>query len=375
MTPVAGKAPRILLSAGEPSGDLHGGPVVAALRERWPDAEIVAFGGPKMADAGADVRWRMERYSAFGFAEVIASIPRHVGLMGEMERVLDERPFDLVIPIDYPGFNLRLAERAHKRGVKVLYFIPPAVWAWHRSRIERLRRDCDALAVILPFEETFYQKEGISARYVGNPLVDRSWPDREGARARLGIAAGERLVGIFPGSRKQEVRRLWGPMKEAAERLLAGGEAHRGVVAGTPAGEYPDAGGLTIHRGDPLDVFMAADVALAKSGTTTLECALANVPMVVGYRAHWSSYWIVKLVAQVPYASLPNLILDRAAFPELLQHACTADALTAQARPLFDPASAEARAQREALAEVRRKVGGPGAAGRVAEIAAGLIGA
>ena len=204
MTLVAGKGPRILLSAGEPSGDLHGGPVVAALRSRWPEAEIVAFGGPRMAAAGADVRWRMEEYSAFGFAEVVASIPRHVRLMKEMERVLDERPFDLVIPIDYPGFNLRLAERARRRGTKVLYFIPPAVWAWHRSRIERLKRDCDALAVILPFEETFYQKEGIAARYVGNPLVDRQWPDREGARARLGIRAGERLVGIFPGSRTQE---------------------------------------------------------------------------------------------------------------------------------------------------------------------------
>ena len=182
---MASKGPRILLSAGEPSGDLHGGPVVAALRARWPDAEIVAFGGPKMEAAGADVRWRMERYSALGFAEVVASIPPHVGQMREMERALDERPFDLVIPIDYPGFNLRLAERAHRRGVKVLYFIPPQVWAWHRSRVKQLRRNCDALAVILPFEETFYRNEGISAKYVGNPLVDRSWPDREGAWARL----------------------------------------------------------------------------------------------------------------------------------------------------------------------------------------------
>ena len=257
----------------------------------------------------------------------------------------------------------------------MLYFIPPQVWAWHRSRVKQLRRNCDALAVILPFEETFYRNEGISAKYVGNPLVDRKWPDREGARARLGIAAGERLVGIFPGSRGQEVRRLWGPMKEAATALLAGGEAHRAVVAGTPAGEYPDPGAAVIHRGDPLDVFMAADVALAKSGTTTLECALANVPMVVGYRAHWSSYWIVKMVAEVKYASLPNLILDRAAFPELLQHECTAEALLKAARPLFDAATPEARAQRAALEEVRQKVGGPGAAGRVAEIAAGLIGA
>jgi len=164
-------------------------------------------------------------------------------------------------------------------------------------------------------------------------------------------------------------------MKEAAAGLLAEGSSERAVVAGTPAGKYPDPGAAVVHRGDPLDVFMAADVALAKSGTTTLECALANVPMVVGYRAHWSSYWIVKLVAEVKYAALPNLILDRAAFPELLQHACTTEALLKAVRPLLDPATPEARGQREALDEVRMKVGGPGAAGRVAEIAAGLVGA
>ena len=374
MTSVGRRPPRILLSAGEPSGDLHGGPVVAALRARWPDAQLVAFGGPKMAAAGAEVRWRMEDYSSFGFAEVVASIPKHVRLMGQMEREIARERFDLVIPIDYPGFNLRLAERAKRGGAKVLYFIPPAVWAWHKSRIEKLRRFCDRLAVILPFEPDFYRGEGAQARYVGNPLVDRAWPTRADARARLGIGENDRVVGIFPGSRGQEVRRLWAPMREAAATLVARGLATRAIVAATPAGEYPEAGALTIHRGDPLEVFAAADVALAKSGTTTLECALAGVPMVVGYKAHWFSYWLVQRIAQVPYAAQPNLILGRMAFPELLQDACTAEALVGHATPLFDPASAEARAQHEAIEEVRRRVGGPGAAGRVAELAAELVG-
>lgn len=374
MTSVGRRPPRILLSAGEPSGDLHGGPVVAALRARWPEAELVAFGGPKMAAAGADVRWRMEDYSSFGFAEVVASIPKHVRLMRQMEREIARARFDLVIPIDYPGFNLRLAERAKRGGAKVLYFIPPAVWAWHRSRVEKLRRFCDRLAVILPFEPEFYRGEGVQARYVGNPLVDRPWPTRSEARVRLGLGDRDRVVGIFPGSRGQEVRRLWAPMREAAATLVGRGLATRGIVAATPAGEYPEAGGLTIHRGDPLEVFAAADVALAKSGTTTLECALAGVPMVVGYKAHWFSYWLVQRIAQVPYAAQPNLILGRMAFPELLQDACSAEALVGHATPLFRADSAEFHAQREAIEEVRRRVGGPGAAGRVAELAAELVG-
>ncbi|HET7040766.1 MAG TPA: hypothetical protein VFI13_02060, partial [Gemmatimonadales bacterium] len=201
MTQVGRRPPRILLSAGEPSGDLHGGPLVAALRARWPDAKLVAFGGPRMAAAGADVRWRMEEYSAFGFVEVLASIPKHVRLMGAMEQAMRAERFDLVIPIDYPGFNLRLAERAKRCDAKVLYFIPPAVWAWHRSRVEKLRRFCERLAVILPFEPDFYRGEGIDARYVGNPLVDRAWPTREEARRKFGFGDADRVVGIFPGSR------------------------------------------------------------------------------------------------------------------------------------------------------------------------------
>ena len=369
-----GDAPRIFLSAGEPSGDLHGGPLVAALRARWPGARITAFGGPRMEAAGAEVRWRMEQYSAFGFAEVVGAIPKHVRLMGEIEALLDRERFDLVIPIDYPGFNLRLAERAHRRGIKVLYFIPPAVWAWHRSRVEKLRRHCDRLAVILPFEEAFYRGEGITARYVGNPLVDRPWPTREEARRRLGYADADRVLGIFPGSRGQEIGRLWPPMRAAARVLARRGLATRIIVAGTARGDYPEAEGVVVHRGDPLEVFAAADVALAKSGTTTLECALAGVPMVVGYKAHWITAWLARRLTQVPYVSQPNLILDRMAFPELLQEACTPEALVSHAAPLFDAASAESRAQREAIDEVRRRVGGPGGPARAADVAAELLG-
>jgi lipid-A-disaccharide synthase len=317
----------------------------------------------------------MEHYSAFGFAEVLSSIPKHIGLMKEMEALLDRERFDLVIPIDYPGFNLRLAERAHRRGIKVLYFIPPAVWAWHRSRVEKLRRFCDRLAVILPFEERFYRDHGIEARYVGNPLVDRPWPTRDDARHRLGFTGAEPVVGIFPGSRGQEIGRLWPPMRDAARALMARGLAKRAVVAGTKHGEYPVAEGITVHRGDPLEVFAAADVALAKSGTTTLECALAGVPMVVGYKAHWFTAWLARRLTNVGYVAQPNLILDRMAFPELLQQACTPEALAAHATPLFDATSAQGKSQREAIAEVQRRVGGPGAAVRAAEVAAELVGA
>lgn len=365
---------RIFLSAGEPSGDLHGAPLVEALRAQWPDAVIEAFGGPRMAAAGARILYPMERYTAFGLAEVIGKIPAHLRLLRSIETQLAGRMYDLVIPIDYPGFNLRLAAAARRQATRVLYYIVPQLWAWHRSRIKVLRRSVDRLAVILPFEEAFYRGLGLDATYVGNPLLDRTWPSRDAARSALGVRTGARVLGIFPGSRAQEVRSLWPAFRDAARELLREGACHEAVVAATPAGEYPDPGPLRIHRGDPVPVFAAADAAIAKSGTTTLECALADVPMTMAYRVHPLTWIIGRRLIDLKWYSLVNLIGDRGIIPEVLQQRVTAPVLADETRPLLDPASAARRAQEEGLAEVRQRLGGPGAARRVAEMAAGLLG-
>ncbi len=367
--------PRLLISAGEPSADLHAAPVAAALRARWPGARVEALGGPRLEAAGATVRWRLEDYTAFGLAEVVASIPRHARLLREWRRALARREWDLVVLLDYPGFHLRVAEAAKAAGVPVLYYIAPQLWAWRPERARRFARAVDRLAVILPFEAGFFGRLGVAATYVGHPLLDgEPWPDRAEARRRLGIGEGERVLALLPGSRAGEVRRLWPAMRDAALRLRGEGRCDRVLVASTDAGAYPGAEGFTLAPGDSRMVMAAADAALAKSGTTTLECALAGTPMVVTYAVHPVTWVIVRRLATVPYVSLVNLVAERMVVPELLQGDATADRLAAEAAPLLAEGSAAREAQLRGFAEVRRRLGGPGAAVHVADLAGELLG-
>lgn len=367
-------APRIWVSAGEPSGDLHGARVVEALLERWPGAAITACGGPRMAKAGATLTARMEDLSAFGGVEILARIPVHVRLFRRLKREFAAGAFDLVILIDYPGFHLRVAEAAKRAGIPVLYYIAPQLWAWAPWRARRFGRAVDRMAVILPFEPAFFGGVGIRAEYVGHPLVDRDpWPGAETARATLKLSAGERMLGIFPGSRHQEIERIWPIFRTVAHQMLEEGRCHRAVVAGTADGQYPGAGPITIHRGDPVPVFAAADAAVAKSGTTTLECALAGAPMVVAYLTNPLSYQIGSRLMTVDSISLVNLVAGRKVVPEFWRRPVRVEAIAEALRPLLDPASREYRAQREALAEVVQRLGAPGAAARVAAIAGEML--
>jgi lipid-A-disaccharide synthase len=366
--------PRILVSAGEPSGDLHGAAVVEALFSRFPQAVIEAFGGPRMAAAGATVLWPMERYTVMGFAEIVHKIPAHYRLLRELRRRFQARRYDLVVLIDYPGFHLRVAESARRAGVKVLYYIAPQLWAWRPQRAPRFKAAVDQLAVIFPFEATFFPTVGIRARYVGHPLVDRgAWPNRTEARERLGIGAGERVLAVFPGSRGQELARHWVPFRDAALRVLELGQCDRVVVAGLPGVDYPGSGPILIRRAEPHEVLAAADAVIAKSGTTTLEATLTDTPMVVAYRVHWLTGWFARRLIRVPWVSPVNLIAGEQVVEELLQDDLTVERLARAAGDLLNPTHPRTVAQRAALARVRDALGGPGAAGRVAELAAELL--
>jgi lipid-A-disaccharide synthase len=234
----------------------------------------------------------------------------------------------------------------------------------------------DRLAVVLPFEQRFFGGLGLRSDYVGHPLVDRgAWPTRAEARARLGIPLECRVLGIFPGSRHQEIRRLWQPFRDAALQLLGEGRCDRVLVAGTPGGEYPDPGPLEILRDDPILVFASADAALAKSGTTTLEAALADVPMVVAYKVHPLTWHMFQRLRTVEWVSLVNLVAEREVVPEMLQDRAEAGPLAEALRPLLDPSDPRTVAQREGLALVRQRLGEPGAATRVVALVDELLGA
>jgi lipid-A-disaccharide synthase len=259
--------------------------------------------------------------------------------------------------------------------VKVIYYIAPQLWAWRPGRARRLRQAVNRLAVVLPFEAEFFARHGIAAEYVGHPLLDRPPPPtRAAARAALGIPGTARVLGLFPGSRTQEVDRLWTPFRAAARSLLDGGRCDAVVVAGTAEGRYPGGEGFLIHRGAPETVFAAADAALAKSGTTTLQAALADLPMVVAYRVNPVTSWLARRLLTVRWISLVNLVAGRGVVDEVLQHHVKPAVLARRVAPLLDGKDPVTVAQRDGLRLVRKRLGGDGAARRVASIAAELLG-
>lgn len=372
---MAPRAPRIFISAGEPSGDQHAARVAEALRRRWPDAVIDAFGGPALRAAGANVRFSMDAYTVIGFQEVLSKLPRHIRLYRTLVGELRAGKYDLVLCVDYPGFNIRLAEAARRAGARSLYYIAPQLWAWRPERARRFAGATDRVAVILPFEPEFFGRVGVQAEFVGHPLVEHTPPDKAAARACLGLGPADRVLAVFPGSRTQEVTRLWPVFRQAAQRLLSEGGCTHVVVAGTAGRVYPDSGGMLVHQGEGRTVLAAADAALVKSGTTTLEAALTGTPMVVAYRVHPLTALIARRLMTVPWISLVNLVAGKQIVPEVVQGDARGDTLAELVRPLLEPGGAAARAQHEALAEVRTRLGSPGAAMRVAAMAEELLAA
>jgi lipid-A-disaccharide synthase len=367
-------APSILISAGEPSGDLHGAALTRALQRRLPGSRVRGVGGPAMRAAGADIMFPMENLSGMGFAEVAGSIPRHYLLYRRLRGELRTGRYDLAVLIDYPGFHLRLAGAARAAGVPVLYYIAPQLWAWRAARAGRMRAVIDRLAVILPFEAEFFTGLGMSAEFVGHPLLDRApLPSREPARRCLGLPAEVRVLGIFPGSRPSEVARHWPLFRAAALKLVEEGSCDRVVVAAQPGGSYPEPGAIVLRYGDPTWVLAAADVALAKSGTATLEAALAGTPMVVAYTTSRLSRAIALRAMTVSSISLVNLVAGRPIVPEFWRDPVRVDPLVDAVRPLFESGGSARQTQLAGLAGVRQQLGAPGASDRVAGMAAELL--
>jgi lipid-A-disaccharide synthase len=378
----------IMLSAGEASGDLHGATMCRALRALDPSVRLIGMGGPLMAAAGVEILVDPTAHAAVGTSEAIGRVPglyRAYRILAK--RLCAGRPAGLVL-IDFPEFNLRLARRARRAGIPVVYFIPPQLWAWRGGRIRQMARRVTRVLAVFPFEQGLYEGAGVPVEFVGHPLLDVVPSDlgREEARARLGVPERQTLVGLLPGSRRQEIARLLPPMLDAAA-LLAQARPGRRFVLGLAASVNREhvraqiargagAGGppVEVVEGLTHEVMAGADALLIASGTATLEAALLGTPMVVCYRVSRLTEAVVRLLNRSPWISLPNLVAGRGAVPEILQKDVTGARLAAEAERLLVDARV-ASAQRAAFTEVRSKLGQPGVGERAAAAVLKLVGA
>ncbi len=375
---------RIFLSTGEPSGDLHAANLVRSLRKLRPDVEVVGFGGPRMAEAGATVLYPLVELAVMWFVRVVLNIHKFFGLLAMADREFRERRPDAVVLIDYPGFHWHLARTAKKHGIPVIYFVPPQIWAWAGWRVEKVRKYVDHLLCSLPFEPKWYHDRGIKdAVYIGHPYFDELAERVLDFKFIAEIAARPGpLVAILPGSRTQEVARNLPIMLRAAARLASSRPDARFAVACLHDRHRDLALRIVGNLGLALDVeiFAArtpelirmADVAWAVSGSVGLELMVEALPTVVLYKIRRFDLWVARRFIKAKYISLVNLLADAEVMPEYLTPVDVSGELaTWAARWLDDPE--ERRKASAALADLRDQVAAPGASGRAAERIAQVI--
>ena len=370
-------ARRFLIVAGEASGDLHAARLVEALQRLGP-CRLQGVAGPALRAAGVEPLVAMEQLAVLGFAEVPARLPALLRARSRLLKALETFAPDAVVLVDYPGFNLRLGPELKRRGARVFYYIAPQVWAWHPERARAMARWVDHLAVVFPFEEPLFRDAGVKTTFVGHPLMDELVPEVDEARfrAELGLAPGQRVLGLLPGSRPQELERHLGVLVAATRRLAAERPDLIGVLPLAPGLEAAalgrrDLAQVRVVRGRVRATQAYADACAVASGTATLETALFGTPLVVLYRTGRLNYAIARRLVRLSHVGLPNIVAGGEVAPELLQRDLTPEALAAALAPwLDDPAAAQA--QRRGLAVVRERLGGPGASQRAAVLLGSL---
>jgi len=370
--PSDNKSIRIALIAGEASGDRLAADLVRSVQKKTAGLSFFGMGGASMRAAGVHIEQDFAGLSVVGIVEALWHYRRLRSVLERMKRMLASQRPDLLILVDYAEFNLRLADYAKSIGLKVLFYVSPQLWAWRPSRINRMVGRIDGMAVLFPFEVSYYQAVGIPVRFVGNPLVDDVRPsgNAEQLRKSFGLVDDKPTLGLFPGSRESEWRRHMPTLLQLAEQMVAKGvQPVVSVASGLEVDELEQARrhpGIQWVRGRSVDLMASCDALVVASGTATLEAGLLKIPMVVIYRLSWLSYGLLRLFVHVKDIALVNIVAGRRIVRELIQSLCTLQNLGEETqRLLFD--EAYRRTMVEALGDVKDSLGEGGASDRLAD--------
>lgn len=373
---------KVMFSAGEASGDTHAASVAVALKKLHPEVEMIGMGGEKMSEAGVKIVYDIKQLGYIGVAEIIKALPSFFKLRDYLKKVMIAEKPDVFVCVDYPGFNMKMAKVAHDLGIPVLYYICPTIWAWHRSRGYDVAKYTDKVACIFPFEAKAYEAFTENVEFVGHPLLDIVKPTMSKNAALEYFGAKEKAfkIMLMPGSRLQEVRNLLPSMLGAADELV---KHHDNLQFFLPRahtidknileeiiGEYLDLK-IIITEGHNYDLMQICQLALAASGTATLETALMNLPTILVYRVAALTYFLGKMLIKIPYVGLPNIIAGREIIPELIQGDVTIANITQEMEYLISDQAYYSK-MKEDLLEVKALLGDGGAVNRVAQVIAKL---
>jgi lipid-A-disaccharide synthase len=364
---------RVMIVAGEASGDLHGAGVVRELKKKNPSMDIFGIGGDKMEHEGMSLTYHVREMSFMGFVEVVKHLPLIRSVEKTLEQLLILKKPDVVVLIDYPGFNLRFARTVKKYGIKIIYYISPQVWAWKKGRVLKMRGLIDKMLVVFPFEVPIYEKENIPVQFVGHPLVEEMQEvmSKENFYRRYNLDNSKKIIAVIPGSRKQEIVNLFSVMVRSAFELAQ--NEKEVVVAVAPnlsielyKNNLPLNMNVKFIQHLTHEVMKYAEFAFVTSGTATLETACVGTPMVVVYKTSAITYWIARLVVKIKNIALVNIVAGKTIVPEMIQGDATVDKLVNEARSILNSPDHYAEVKKE-LNIVRQKLGGVGASINVAE--------
>ena len=366
----------IMILAGEPSGDIHGGHLCRELKNISPGIQLFGMGGPKMEEAGFEVVHRIGDTGVVGFWEVYKELGKYWKIFKKMVAVMEERRPDAVILIDYPGFNIRFARKAHQLGIKVYYYISPQLWAWGQWRIKKIRRYVDKMLVIFPFEKEFYNSHGIEAEFIGHPLIGTLNLDlsKEECQKHLGITSSP-VIGLLPGSRRGEIEKIMPILIETAKILQEKIPEAKFILPIASIELRPliedqlkqTSVKIRTREGSGKEIIVASDLLILASGTVTLEASVYLTPMIIVYKISFFSWLMGKILIKIPFIGLVNIVRGQKIIPEFIQYQAQPEAVAQAGLEILTQPEIRERMIGE-LKIVKDKLGRPGAATRAAAV-------